>query len=119
MITIEDPASESFVNSNQITFSVNEPLTSAKMVWQGAGIESLEFPLREDDLTKGLHVLKDYGVSPLEKVFYNIYIEGIDRATNIGISDTLKNVTFDITPPTLTILSPNSDSPVNLSLIHI
>ena len=119
MITIEDPMSESFVNSNQITFSVNEPLTSAKMVWQGAGIESLEFPLREDDLTKGLHVLKDYGVSPLEKVFYNIYIEGIDRATNIGISDTLENVTFDITPPTLTILSPNSDSPVNSSKLTL
>ena len=37
-IAIEKPQSESFVNSNQITFSVNEPFTSAKMIWQGKGL---------------------------------------------------------------------------------
>ena len=74
-IAIEKPQSESFVNSNQITFSVNEPFTSAKMIWQGKGLEPQEFVLRDSHLSQGKHILKDYGVRPLEKVFYNIHIE--------------------------------------------
>ena len=118
-IAIEKPQSESFVNSNQITFSVNEPFTSAKMIWQGKGLEPQEFVLRDSHLSQGKHILKDYGVRPLEKVFYNIHIEGLDRATNLGVSDTLLNVTFDITPPVLTISSPISDSPVNSSQLTL
>ena len=89
------------------------------MIWQGKGLEPQEFVLRDSHLSQGKHILKDYGVRPLEKVFYNIHIEGLDRATNLGVSDTLLNVTFDITPPVLTISSPISDSPVNSSQLTL
>ena len=50
---------------------------------------------------------------PEEKVYYQIYINGTDRATNNSISDTLKNVTFDITPPEFVIINPTVNMPVN------
>ena len=117
VITITNPDDESFVNSNEITYSVNEPLVNAEMIWVGDGQESLVFKLRDEDLLEGKHVLSSYGVNPLEKVYYTIYIKGIDRATNVGISDSLKNVTFDITPPVFAFSSPLENSPVNTTAI--
>mgnify|MGYP001158560002 FL=1 len=112
-ISILNPQSGSFVNSNHISFTVNEPLINAKMIWVGEGVEPLEFPLRENDISEGQHVLKDYGVNPLEKVYYSIFIEGVDRATNMATSDTISKVTFDITPPEFSINAPINGSPVN------
>ena len=112
-ISITNPLEGNFVNSNEITYSVNEPMVSAKMVWIGNGLDPLEFNLRDKDVFDGKHVLKNYGVKPQEKVLYSIFIEGIDRASNIGISDTLTGVTFDITPPEFSFISPQSDLPVN------
>ena len=83
------------------------------MIWVGEGVEPLEFSLRENDISEGQHVLKDYGVNPLEKVYYSIFIEGVDRATNMATSDTISKVTFDITPPEFSINAPINGSPVN------
>ncbi|MEC7871559.1 MAG: Ig-like domain-containing protein [Candidatus Neomarinimicrobiota bacterium] len=113
IISMLSPKSGSFVNSNHITFSVNEPMTQAKMIWVGEGLDPLEFSLREADISEGQHTLKDYGVTPQEKIYYSIYIEGTDRATNTSTSDTLTNVTFDITPPEFSINQPIDNSPVN------
>ena len=112
-ILILNPKQGDFVNTNEITYSVNEPMTSAKMIWIGNGLDPLEFNLRDDDITEGKHTLKNYGVNPLEKVYYTIFIEGLDRATNIGISDSLKSVTFDITPPVFSFSLPMANSSVN------
>ena len=71
------------------------------------------FELNKKDLTQGEHILTGYGVKPEEKVYYQIYINGTDRATNNSISDTLKNVTFDITPPEFVIINPTVNMPVN------
>ena len=112
-ISIISPNEGSFVNSNEISYTVNEPLVEAEMIWIGNGQEPLVFKLRKDDILEGKHVLSSYGINPLEKVFYTIFIKGIDRAKNVGISDSLKNVTFDITPPVFAFSSPLENSPVN------
>ena len=82
-ISIISPEQGSFVNSNEISYTVNEPLTEAEMIWEGDGQESLSFKLRNDDILEGKHILKDYGVNPKEKVFYTIFIKGIDRALSL------------------------------------
>ena len=116
-ISIISPEQGSFVNSNEISYTVNEPLTDAEMIWEGDGQESLSFKLRNDDILEGKHILKDYGVNPKEKVFYTIFIKGIDRASNAGISDSLTSVTFDITPPEFSFSYPSNDLPVNTTKI--
>ena len=73
--------------------------------------------LFNDDILEGKHILKDYGVNPKEKVFYTIFIKGIDRASNAGISDSLTSVTFDITPPEFSFSYPSNDLPVNTTKI--
>ena len=117
IISIISPEEGSFVNSNEITYTVNEPLVEADMIWVGDGQESMVFKLRDEDILEGKHILRNYGVSPLEKVFYTIYIKATDRATNVGISDSLKSVTFDITPPVFAFSSPLENSPVNTTNI--
>ena len=61
--------------------------------------------------------MKDYWVNPKEKGFYTIFIKGIDRASNAGISDSLTSVTFDITPPEFSFSYPSNDLPVNTTKI--
>ena len=58
-ILILNPKQGDFVNTNEITYSVNEPMTSAKMIWIGNGLDPLEFNLRDDDITEGKHTLKN------------------------------------------------------------
>jgi len=112
-ISILSPQSESFVNTVDITYSTDEPLIDAMMVWTAEGSSPMTFELNKKDFSQGEHVLTDYGVRPEEKVYYQIYINGTDRATNNSISDTLKNVTFDITPPEFVIINPTVNMPVN------
>ena len=116
-LMIDNPSSNSFVNSVDISFSTSEPLIEAEMVWVGEGAGSQNFPLREEDLSIGNHILSKYGIKPLEKTYYSIHITGKDRATNESSSDTISQITFDITPPEFVISSPLSGSPVNSTKI--
>ena len=112
-IIISSPLSDSFVNTVDITFSTNEPLTNGKMTWVGENVNPMIFNLKQADLSEGQQILAGYGIQPEEKVYYQIFIEGIDRASNVSISDTIKNVTFDITPPEFAIIKPIDNTPVN------
>ena len=112
-LSILDPISGSFVNSVDLLFSTSEPLTDAKMIWIGSGLEPMTFDLNEKDLTSGEHILTGYGVQPIEKTLYSILITGSDRATNISSSDSIINLTFDITPPEFEITGPLNGTPVN------
>ena len=113
------PGSDSFVNTLDVVYQSNEPLISGQMVWINANGSSMAFDIRQNDLTDGLHTLVDYGVEPIEGIPYSILIQGADRATNEGISDTIKNVLFDVTPPQLTFISPESNSSVNHTMVSI
>ena len=92
---------------------IRDSLVSGKMTWIGENINPMIFNLKQSDLSEGKHVLSGYGITPEEKVYYQIFIEGIDRASNASISDTIINVTFDITPPEFAIIKPINNSPVN------
>jgi len=118
-ISISIPKSKSFVNSLDVIYNVNEPLTSGRMIWVSEQNEKLIFDLRSEDIRKGLHTLKDYGIQPEENILYRIVIEGTDRANNESISDTVQNVMFDVTAPTLTILDPLSNTSKNHTRIAI
>ena len=87
IISILSPLSESFVNTVDITYSTNEPLINARMIWMAEGSSPMTFELNKKDLSQGEHILTGYGVKPEEKVYYQIYIDGTDRATNNSISD--------------------------------
>ena len=113
------PSSDSFVNTLDVVYQSNEPLTSGQMVWIDAKGQSLNFEIRSNDLTEGRHTLLDYGVEPTEGISYSILIKGTDRATNEGVSDTITNVMFDITPPQLTLISPQPNGSVNHTKVSI
>lgn len=119
VLSTAKPNSDSFVNTLDVVYHANEPLIEGQMVWTDADGSSMTFDIRSSDLTEGRHTLADYGVTPIEGIPYSILIHGTDRATNAGISDTITNVLFDVTPPELTIISPQSNSPVNHTLVSI
>ena len=112
-MSILSPVTESFVNTVDLKYSTNEPLINGSMIWTAEGSSPMKFDLNKKDLEQGEHILTGYGVRPEEKIYYQIYINGTDRATNASTSDTLKNVTFDVTPPEFLIIKPTLNTPVN------
>ena len=112
-LIIDLPKSESFVNNLEVNYNVNEPLLIAQMIWIDDKGEKTSFDLRIDDLKTGKNVLRDYGIKTKEGVPYNIIIDATDRANNDAISDTIRNVMFDVTAPTLTIQSPVANQVIN------
>ena len=118
-MTIVHPKTDSFVNFLDVIYSVNEPLLSGKMIWINDRKEKMIYDLRPEDINSGKHVLMDYGIQPEEEMPYWIMIEGTDLAGNEANSKIVRNVMFDITPPTLTILSPLPNSLINNSKLAI
>ena len=60
------------MNTVDISFSTNEPLVSGKMTWIGENINPMIFNLKQSDLSEGKHVLSGYGITPEEKVYYQL-----------------------------------------------
>ncbi|MBC8345563.1 MAG: hypothetical protein ISR82_04155 [Candidatus Marinimicrobia bacterium] len=113
------PKTDSFVNFLDVVYASNEPLLSGRMIWINDREEKMIYELRSEDIHSGKHVLVDYGIQPEENMPYSIMIEGTDLAVNEAISSIITNVMFDVTPPTLTILSPLPNTPVNTSKLSI
>ena len=118
-LSISHPKTDSFVNYLDVVYSVNEPLLSGRMEWINDRKEKMIYDLRAEDILSGKHVLVNYDIKPEEEMPYWIMIEGMDLAGNEANSINIRNVMFDITPPTLSILSPLPDSSINNSKLAI
>ena len=118
-IVISHPKSDSFVNFLDVKYQVNEPLVSGQMIWINDNNEKIKYDLRENDIVEGMHTLQNYDIETEEQIPYQILVTGLDRAGNESTSDTIHNVMFDVTPPTLTIQNPLPDAPINHTKVNL
>ena len=118
-MVISHPKSDSFVNFIDVKYKVNEPLVSGQMIWINDKNEKFMYDLRENDILEGIHTLQNYDIETQEQISYQILVTGLDRAGNESTSDTIHNVMFDVTPPTLSILNPLPDAPINHPKVNL
>ena len=100
-------------------YQVNEPLVSGQMIWINDNNEKIKYDLRENDIVEGMHTLQNYDIETEEQIPYQILVTGLDHAGNESTSDTIHNVMFDVTPPTLTIQNPLPDAPINHTKVNL
>ncbi|MGY8781223.1 MAG: hypothetical protein ACKVJJ_06155 [Fidelibacterota bacterium] len=113
------PKEDSFVNYLDVTYATNEPLLSGQMNWINDRDKKMVYNLRPKDIRSGKHKLVDYDILPEENTPYSISVNGTDLAGNQGMSKSVQNVMFDITPPILTITSPSPNVSVNYTKLSL
>ncbi|MFQ6606780.1 MAG: Ig-like domain-containing protein, partial [Fidelibacterota bacterium] len=111
--TIITPQANSYLRSITVAYSVNELLTKGRLVWVSSDEEEVAYSLQPAELEPGEHTLANYPLTLKENIRYSLYLEGEDRAGNKGRSQTVSRLVFDITPPRLAIISPDSGAIVN------
>jgi len=114
------PAPTSFIKTSAISYNLSETLSEGKVVWRRTGGEidassPHEIPLSGLELAMGEHneIILTNAPNLVSGSVYSISFEGIDPATNNASSMTIESVTFDNTPPLLTIKTYNDLLAIN------
>lgn len=112
VLAVDDPVVNSYINEMFVDISVNEPLLEGQMVWEPKSGTLVMENLLSDHIVQGEHLL-DYSLTLEERIPYSIYIQGVDRAGNMGQSIPIENIQYDITKPELVIVAPSPESILN------
>ena len=116
VLTLDYPFPNSFVNNSKISYSINESLLDATLIWEAVGgADDPNSPHRiifkEDEKKKGSY--KDtvlISQSTLQdSTIYKVIFSGKDPAgneSNVVIND---NVNYDISSPIITIIKPGNN----------
>ncbi len=122
-IAITAPQSNSFINREGISFSISEDLADGKIqLTHVAGKADPNSPhtITLDEAGRRMGVFEDKVFSELEWVdgaTYNLTINGTDRAGNGAQEALVKNITYDITPPVLTVGNISNNSYINYNTL--
>ena len=110
----------SSINNDTVSFSLSETLNSGAIVWTphprfSGRASGFSYDLIEEFLHEGLHenISMELYTFLQSGVTYSVSFEGKDLAGNDASGTVAENVTFDNTPPVITILSPTNSSSVN------
>ncbi len=117
------PLTNSHIREMNVNYSTDEKLVEGHIkIVQTFGTNDQNSPhvlqLTENQLQSG-----DHEIDVLESIElvsgseYTIQISGMDRAGNSSLSDEIGQLVYDIEPPVLEIISPNSTSKVNHSVL--
>ena len=116
VLALNAPMPESFIKETRISYSINESLAEATLLWEAiAGTDDPNAPHRitftEDERKKGTYIDTILiGQTTLQdSTVYRVSFFGIDPAgneSNMVIND---RVTFDISRPILTIIEPGNN----------
>ncbi|MFQ6612937.1 MAG: Ig-like domain-containing protein, partial [Fidelibacterota bacterium] len=120
VIVLISPASFSFINSEAISYSISEDLAGAEVTLeQVGGNEDPKSPhkvkLTPEARRQGTYseqIITDKG-SLVDGAVYNLTISGRDRAGNEADPALVTMITYDITPPVITIVNPQNNSAIN------
>ncbi len=111
------PTAGSFVNHSDVSYTISENLTEAKVTWieKGPGdkeISRQEAVLTEAEREAGSHLSIALIESPELKdgSVYDIIFGGDDAAGNKAEPVIIEDVTYDVSPPELALQYPESDS---------
>jgi len=111
-LEVTAPITDSYINEMTMDLMVNEPLFRGQIIWEPLTGELVHKNLLEEHLNNGEHQL-EYRMEIEENISYSVYIQGVDRAGNIGQSISIENVIYDVTNPEIEIVAPLDGSTVN------
>jgi CheY-specific phosphatase CheX len=118
-LTIVHPATDDFINTNILSYSISEPLTNGRLIWTATSgdVEPDEHvvPLVFEEMSVGDHPDVKLMQAPRlsDGIVYDLSIFGMDLAGNTSDTITVANLTFDITPPRISIVEPVSGASRN------
>ena len=104
------PSTESYLNSPDISYEINEDLHSGSFSWDFGWRREFKYDFELDELGSGGHVLKNVLPQDVldEDKDNNLIIIGTDLAGNSS-SIELSNIVYDVTPPELIIKYPETN----------
>ena len=116
VLALNYPLPSSFVNDTKISYSINESLLDATLIWESIGGANdpnspHKIVLNEDEKKKGAYqdtVLSSQTILQ-DSTIYRVIFSGTDPAgneSNLVIND---NITFDISSPIITIIEPGNN----------
>ncbi|MEE9166154.1 MAG: Ig-like domain-containing protein [Candidatus Neomarinimicrobiota bacterium] len=124
-LSVDSPVDSSYRNHSRLSYRLSETLQNAKAIWiqvggtsDGAAPHELE--LTGEELTTGGHpdqVLAQ-PVDLKDGAIYDLKVTGIDRAGNEADTLLIRNIAYDLLPPTYQILEPTAGSYVNSSTVR-
>ena len=116
VLALNAPMPESFIKETRISYSINESLAEATLLWEAiAGTDDPNAPHRitftEEERKKGTYIdtILIAQTTLQDSTEYRVSFFGMDPAgneSNLVIND---RVTFDISPPVLTIIAPGNN----------
>ena len=116
VLALNAPMPESFIKETRISYSINESLAEATLLWEAiAGVDDPNAPHRvtftEEERKKGTYIdtILIAQTTLQDSTEYRVSFFGMDPAgneSNLVIND---RVTFDISPPVLTIIAPGNN----------
>ncbi|MFQ6612928.1 MAG: Ig-like domain-containing protein, partial [Fidelibacterota bacterium] len=115
------PSNNTFINLQEVSFSVNEPLTEATLDWKPDApiVATVEVSLAGTELDSGTFsrgTLQNQS-NLQDGIIYSLVFHGTDRAGNTVETVLAEKVTFDITKPKFSQLVPATGARVNSPLI--
>ncbi len=122
-ISISDPIENSYLNTLNVTYSIDENIVIGQLVIsQTLGTADPGSPhlieLTGDLLTVGQHTMAVHDIVPLvSKTEYSIQLTGQDKAGNVSKSNEVSQIVYDIEPPILQITAPLTNTKVNHTII--
>ncbi|MEC9274309.1 MAG: Ig-like domain-containing protein, partial [Candidatus Neomarinimicrobiota bacterium] len=116
VLALNYPLPNSFINNSKISYSINESLLEAILIWEAVGgaddpNSPHKITFNEDEKKKGSYkdtVLTSQSILQ-DSTIYSVTFSGKDPAgneSNLVIND---NVTYDISSPIITIIEPGNN----------
>ena len=105
------PSANSFVNSKEFSYSVNEDLQSGEIIFQSLtpGVNDHSTIISGADLNSGSHSMVASSLDANAK--FNVVFSGVDLAGNTGTT-IISGITYD-TPNPIFVITPKTNSFVN------
>ena len=122
-ITISDPENNSFRNSKTISFTISEDLAEGTITLSHAAGKSdpnAPYSIILDEAGRKSGQYENIIFPELkwvDGVTYNLTINGTDPAGNVAAEAIIKNISYDITPPIITIDNINNNSHINDNIL--
>jgi len=122
VISNSAPASDSFINTGQVGYTLSEDVTSGSITFtRSGGAEDVSSPLGYTfvtaDMTAGSHTIS--GIALQNGTLYTITFDAVDAAGNPATTVTVTNVTYDTSGAVVTLDTPAPGSRTNsVSVIY-
>lgn len=118
VISAVSPATNAFVNNKLVNYTFSEACATAQVQWSRTGgsadgASPHNMALTAGDLTSGAHTGVNLNPPIVDGAIYTITFSCTDAAANVSTPIVITGVTYDVTVPVISAVSPASSSAVN------